>query len=157
MGLFGALGMNATVLHVPASPPGGFDGPNVVELDEHTLRAALGGGQAWLIQFYAPWCGHCKQLRPAFAQAAAIARVARFGVVNCDSSPRLCQAAGVKGYPTLKYGSLGALVADYSGGRTAPSMVMFAGAQAAIAATVRTVGRALRPFAKAFGLGSRRK
>jgi thiol-disulfide isomerase/thioredoxin len=153
--VFNTINMSATLLHAPPAP-GGFAGPRVTQLDEQTLSAALGGQQAWLVQFYAPWCGHCKRLSPAFNTAAALARGARFGVVDCDQQPRLCQAAGVKGYPTLKYGAHGRLRADYAGGRTAVSMAMFATAQAAIAAIVGTVASVPQAIARAVRRGAGR-
>lgn len=156
--LFGALGMRATVY--PAPPPmSSFAGPHVAELDESTIRAALGGGQLWLLQFYAPWCGHCRKLSPAFNAAAALAAPtgARFGVVNCDKHARLCQAAGVKGYPTLKRAVGGVIAGEYAGGRSTVAMALFAAGQSAVAGISRLVGGAFRPLIRAVGLGRQRR
>uniref|UniRef100_A0A8C5U0D6 Thioredoxin domain-containing protein n=1 Tax=Malurus cyaneus samueli TaxID=2593467 RepID=A0A8C5U0D6_9PASS len=43
---------------------------NVLVLHEHNFARALSENQLLLVEFYAPWCGHCQQLAPAFAQAA---------------------------------------------------------------------------------------
>ncbi|KAJ1623432.1 thioredoxin-like protein [Pavlovales sp. CCMP2436] len=152
--LFAAIKMRAVVVESPASTTG-FAGPRVVQLDSQTLSAALGGGQLWLIQFYAPWCGHCKKLTPAFNLAARLAPGARFGVVDCDENKMMCQAAGVKGYPTLKVGSGGLIHTDYAGGREGVSMALFANAQAAINNVQRTFATALGPFVRALRLGTR--
>lgn len=56
-----------------------------------------------LVEFYAPWCGHCKQLAPKWAQVAkSLKGVVKVGGVDCDQHQRLCGSQGVRGYPTIK-------------------------------------------------------
>lgn len=57
------------------------------------------------MEFYAPWCGHCKTLKPAFEKAAQnLEGLAQVAAMNCDDdqNKELCAAMGVKGFPTLK-------------------------------------------------------
>ncbi|KAL6762022.1 molecular chaperone [Haematococcus lacustris] len=74
----------------------------VLTPDEHPLFT---GPQAekwtWLIEMYAPWCGHCQKLSPKYKKVATqLKGLVKVGAVNCDEHPGLCK--GVKGYPTIK-------------------------------------------------------
>lgn len=56
-------------------------------------------------RFYAPWCGHCQNLKPAYEKAAKnLDGLAKVAAVNCDDddNKQLCGQLGVQGFPTLK-------------------------------------------------------
>ncbi|KAK9448479.1 thioredoxin-like protein [Limtongia smithiae] len=58
-----------------------------------------------IVEFYAEWCGHCKNLRPHFIKAAqSLSGVAKVAAVHCEDAANkpLCSRYGVRGYPTLK-------------------------------------------------------
>ncbi|NWY67588.1 PDIA2 isomerase, partial [Erithacus rubecula] len=79
---------------------------NVLVLHEHNFARALSEHQLLLVEFYAPWCGHCQQLAPAFAQAAAELRnessPARLAKVDATAQTALATEFGITSYPTLK-------------------------------------------------------
>ncbi|KAJ7420502.1 Protein disulfide-isomerase A2 [Pitangus sulphuratus] len=79
---------------------------NVLVLHEHNFARALSEHQLLLVEFYAPWCGHCQQLAPAYTQAATQLRnesiPARLGKVDATAQTALANEFNITSYPTLK-------------------------------------------------------
>ena len=52
----------------------------VLVLDDNSIDQALDTYDVMMVEFYAPWCGHCKQLAPRYKAAATQLREAGIGV-----------------------------------------------------------------------------
>jgi len=88
-----------------------------------------------LLKLYAPWCGHCKKMAPAFDEAATVLRLRNMEVGKVDCADRqsggaeFCARLNVRGFPQVKLflGTEDALV-DFpmSGDRSSAAMVAFA-------------------------------
>lgn len=101
---------------------------NAIELTQDTWEDKT-VGKAVFVKFFAPWCGHCKRMKPAWdslmedfegSDSILVADV------DCiEDGKSLCEKVGVKGFPTIKYGSPDDLQ-DYQGSREHPELVKFA-------------------------------
>jgi len=97
-------------------------------LSEESFQAFITDGIT-MIEFYAPWCGHCKRLAPEYAKAAEqlneLDDPITLGKVDCTVEKTLCAKFGVRGYPTLKTFLNGEQVGGerYGGQRTASAIV----------------------------------
>lgn len=73
-----------------------------------------------LVEYYAPWCGHCKKLAPIWDQLASdLKDVQGLTIAKMDATANEVDGVDVRGYPTLKFYPKGAKNSpiDYDGGR----------------------------------------
>ena len=97
--------------------PGNFD------------KVVLKSGKPALVEFFAPWCGHCKNLAPIYeelgAKFASEGKVS-IGKVDADEHKDLGRRYGVQGFPTLKwFDGKSDTPEDYNGGRDLESLTSF--------------------------------
>ena len=100
------------------------EGGPIEELtDANFNEKVLTGHQLWVVEFYAPWCGHCKALAPEWVRASnELEGKFNLGAVDATVHQNVAQRYGVRGYPTIKYfppGNKDQPPEDYQGGRTA--------------------------------------
>uniref|UniRef100_A0A7S0RA54 protein disulfide-isomerase n=1 Tax=Pyramimonas obovata TaxID=1411642 RepID=A0A7S0RA54_9CHLO len=102
------------------------DDDEVVELTKSTFKTEVkDSSEFWIVEFYAPWCGHCQKLAPEWIKAAKeLKGVAKVGAVNCDDEQELAQKYGIKGFPTIKVFAEGE-VKNYEEGRDAEAIVSY--------------------------------
>lgn len=101
----------------------------VVDLDNSNFDQYVNGDKDAFVEFYAPWCGHCKKLAPAYEEVGkAFENVDNVLIakVDADGERELGGRFGVKGFPTLKFFPKGSTEPiDYNGGRSAEDIIKF--------------------------------
>jgi len=112
-----------------SSGSGSGSNKDVVELTDANFESlVLNSNDMWLVEFFAPWCGHCKNLAPEWARAATeLKGKVKLGALDATVHQNMAQKYGVRGYPTIKYFAAGTTEpVDYDGGRTSSDIVTWA-------------------------------
>ena len=85
-------------------------------------------GKTVFLKMYAPWCGHCKKMKPAWDKLMrqyADHQTILVAKVDCTGEGKeICNGADVKGFPSIKYGDPTSLV-DYKGARDFGTLFKF--------------------------------
>lgn len=103
-------------------------GDAVIQLNSSNFNSLVkNSNDIWLIEFYAPWCGHCKNLAPEYKKAAeALKGVVKVGAVDMTTDQNVGAPYNIQGFPTIKlFGTNKNSPVDYNGQRTAKAMVDF--------------------------------
>ena len=81
----------------------------MIDLNQSNFEELVFGSKdIWLVEFYAPWCGHCKKLAPEWEEAATkLKGLVKVGKVDATVESALSSKYGIKGYPTIKFWNYG--------------------------------------------------
>merc|ERR1719321_2136227 len=105
-----------------------FAASNATELTSDNWDEAT-AGKSIFVKMFAPWCGHCKKLKPDWDKLMDDFKGSPTSLVadvDCTTEGKdLCEKHGVRGYPSIKYGDPNELK-DYSGGRSYDALKKFA-------------------------------
>ncbi|CAK1602381.1 unnamed protein product [Parnassius mnemosyne] len=107
---------------------------DVLELTDSDFSSVISQYDTALVMFYAPWCGHCKRLKPEYAQAAGVLKnddtPVTLAKVDCtEGGKSTCEKFSVSGYPTLKIFRKGELSQEYNGPRESNGIIKYMRAQ----------------------------
>ncbi|XP_055549541.1 protein disulfide-isomerase A5 [Wyeomyia smithii] len=111
----------------PPEPYGDYPGSDkIIMISDKNVDDVLHNEDRLLVMFYAPWCGHCKRMKPEFAETANLlvkTNVSgKVAAVDCTEQTKTAEKFEIQGFPTLKFFVRGKFIANYEGKRTAQAM-----------------------------------
>ncbi|KAJ7593108.1 protein disulfide isomerase [Mycena floridula] len=115
---------------------------NVIDLTPDNWDSVVGKGKPGLVEFYAPWCGHCKNLAPVYEQLADAYSHAKDKVyiakVDADGVGKpLGSKYGVTGYPTLKWFSADGTAEPFEGQRDLDALANFVAEKSSVKSKIK--------------------
>lgn len=112
---------------------------DVVDATDANFADVIKSSEMVLVEFYAPWCGHCKKLAPEWEEAATLIKgKAVLAKMDATEQPVTPEKFQVRGYPTIKIFRDGEVAGEYDGKRNAAGIAEWVKANTGPAITTLT-------------------
>nr|AMM62655.1 conotoxin-specific protein disulfide isomerase (cspdi) [Conus textile] len=101
--------------------------PVKVLVSKNLKEVAMDKSKAVFVEFYAPWCGHCKELAPIWDQLGEKFKDSKDIIIaKMDATANEQEEVKIKSYPTFKYFPKGSdEIIEYDGERTLEELIKF--------------------------------
>jgi thioredoxin 1 len=95
---------------------------SAITLTGETFEETVTSNDVVLVDFWASWCGPCRQFAPIYEEASERHDDVVFGSINTEAERALAQAAQITSIPTLMAFREGILVFSQAGALPAPAL-----------------------------------
>lgn len=72
-----------------------------MEITQQQLMEKINNGEKLIVDFWAPWCGPCKVMKPIFEKVASTTDVQMF-TLNIEENKEVASSLGIRAIPTIK-------------------------------------------------------
>jgi len=102
------------------------EGGVIVAVGKNFDEVVTDNGKDTLVEFYAPWCGHCKKLAPIYDELAIKMEDEDVSIVKMDATANdVPPDYQVQGFPTLYWKAASGKISKYEGGREVDDFVKY--------------------------------